>query len=251
MAGTIYAAIGDIHGRLDLLELLYATILNRLQENYPAEITTKIVFLGDYVDRGPYSKQVLDFLIEKASDPSHIILPGNHEELMNDFLVATDEDDLIDAAAVWLKNGGLETLRSYMPADHPIFQKRYQKNELLLAECQQAIPETHKSFLNHILYNQKPYHVDYDEGLFFVHAGVNPAVRLDQHRQSHFFWARDRNFLNGEAWVEGLKTIHGHTISEQPELKDHRIGIDTGAFMSDILTGVIIYDDQITFLQSS
>lgn len=243
MASNAYAAIGDVHGRFDLLEPLYHRLIGILDSDYPTAVEKRIVFLGDYVDRGPFSKDVLDFLIQKAPDPRHIILPGNHEQLFWEFLVAEDEDELVDASRIWFTNGGLETLRSYLPDNHPIFEERYQDNELVLEEARGVIPEDHKSFLSWILNGKQPFHIDRDTGLFFTHAGINPDKRLEDHRYNEFFWSRHESFLNGKAWVERLKVIHGHTITDRPVSQDNRIGIDTGAFMTGVLSAVIIDDD--------
>lgn len=251
MSSTVYAAIGDIHGRMDLLERLYARLKAILESDYPANAEKRIVFLGDYVDRGPYSKQVLDFLFQIAPDPKHIILAGNHEKLMHDFTTADDEDDLIDASKIWFRNGGLETLQSYLPSHHPVFDLRHQENELVLAEARDAIPDTHKSFLNWILNGRKPYHIDRDAELFFTHAGVNPHKRLSVHGYDEFLWSRHKSFLKGKAWVEGLKAIHGHTITEKPVNQDNRICVDTGAFITGVLTAVIIHNDEIKFIQET
>lgn len=252
MSSTVYAAIGDIHGRLDLLEPLYGRLKAILETDYPANAKKRIVFLGDYVDRGPYSKEVVDFLLQIAPDPRHVILPGNHEQLMHEFITADDEDDLIDASKIWFRNGGLETLQSYLPDHHPVFEYAHQENEFVLEEVRDAIPKSHKSFLNSVLNGRKPYHLDRDAGLFFVHAGVDPSKRLQDHGYNEFLWTPNKSFLEGKAWVEGLKIIHANTITENPVNKDHRIGIDTGAFMSRIVTAVIIDNDgQIKFVQET
>lgn len=251
MADTIYAAIGDVHGRYDLLAPLYDRLKVILENDYPNDLTKKIIFLGDYVDRGPFSKQVLDFLIEKAPDLKHVILPGNHEQLMHEFLTADDEDDLVDAGAIWFSNGGLETLQSYLPDDHPVFDEHHQDNVLVLAECVDAIPKSHEDFLNWLINGKPVYHIDELKKLFFVHAGIDPSKRLKDHRPSEFLWTRHKTFLNGERWVEGYKVIHGHTITDKPVSMDYRIGVDTGAFMSNVLTCVIIHNDECKFIKET
>lgn len=251
MGSTVYAAIGDIHGGLDLLEPLYGRLKAILESDYPTDIQKRIVFLGDYVDRGPYSKEVVDFLLQIAPDPRHVILPGNHEQLMHEFITADDEDDLIDAARIWFRNGGLETLQSYLPTHHSVFDYAHQENELVLEEARDAIPESHKSFLNWVLNGRAPYHIDRDAGLFFVHAGVDPNKRLEDHGYNELLWSRNKSFLKGKTWVEKLKVVHGHTITEKPVNQDHRIGIDTGAFTTGILSAVIIDNDRIKFVQET
>lgn len=251
MTSCVYAAIGDVHGRFDLLEPLYERLIGILESDYSSVVEKRIVFLGDYVDRGLYSKEVLDFLIQKAPDPRHIILPGNHEQLVYEFINAIDEDELVDASKIWFRNGGLETLRSYVPDDHHVFDLRYQQNEFVLEEARDAIPEIHRSFLNWVLNGKKPFYADRNAGLFFVHAGIDPSKRLEDHRYQEFLWSRHKSFLKGKAWVERLKVIHGHTITDKPVSQDNRIDVDTGAFMSDVLSAVIISHDEFRFVSET
>lgn len=241
MVGTVYAAIGDVHGRFDLLEPLYDKIMGHLHEDYPVQLAKRIVFLGDYVDRGPYSRQVLDFLLQVARRPAHIILPGNHEQLMWEFVSATEEDDLTDAAQVWFANGGLATLASYIPDDHPVFEPKHQDNELVLADARDAVPSSHTAFLNWILNGKPIYHYDEQERLFFVHAGIEPSKPLVEQRRAEFLWSRHKNFLRGDVWAEGMTVVHGHTISDQAVVLPGRIGIDTGAFQTGRLTGCLLH----------
>lgn len=243
MSGTVYAAIGDVHGRLDLLEPLFEKVKQSLLETFPDSIEKRIVFLGDYIDRGPSSRGVLDFLVRAAADPMNIVLPGNHEELMWECLSAADDEDLVDATRVWFANGGLETLRSYLPDNHPAFQTGIASNEWVLHDALNAIPSSHKSLLDWLLNGKPVFHLDAEEGLFFVHAGIHPSRNLEDHRHSEFLWSRHKSFLRGDLWVEHLKVIHGHTISSKPVLMGNRVGIDTGAFQSGRLTACILSGD--------
>lgn len=223
-AGSRVYAIGDVHGRLDLLHELIAQIDADLEARPAAEGT--LVMLGDYVDRGPESARVLDWLIDYARPALRLVaLQGNHEESMLRFL------DDIDVGPAWLYYGGSETLHSYgiaapRHADEPATLRRLQ------AELRARLPRRHREFLSSLPAS----HVDGD--YLFVHAGIRPGVPLSAQARSDLLWIRDE-FLRSDA-DHGKVVVHGHTIAPEPELCRNRIGLDTGAFATDRLTCVVL-----------
>ena len=233
-AGQRLYAVGDIHGRLDLLRALLEKIAADAA-NAP-EALKRIIFIGDYVDRGMESRGVIDLLLQKPPDgfqPS-VFLKGNHEDSMLKFLA-----DPV-AAQQWLSYGGLATLFSY---GVPMQQDRKQTTErlTLAAEALRAnLPKEHRQFLDALKMNETV--GDY----FFVHAGVRPGVPLDAQDDEDMMWIRDE-FL-GSTVNFGKVVVHGHTISEQPEVFSNRIGIDTGAFATGRLTCLVLEAERRRFL---
>ena len=231
--GQIVYAVGDIHGEVDLLRRL----LERLRQDmadHPDQIAT-IIFLGDYVDRGPDSRGVLELLL---SDPlpgaKSRFLRGNHEQAMMDFLI----DPL--AAADWLRFGGVETLASYgvRAPPGPLEPTRLRQ---LAADLAQRLPPAHLSFLRTTALMAAV--GDYA----FVHAGIRPGVALNQQKQDDLLWIRD-GFVDRPFQASHV-IVHGHTISEEPVLTAYRIGLDTGAYASGMLTGVALQNTQRRILQ--
>ncbi len=217
-------AVGDIHGRLDLLDQLLGQI-GRDADTAP-ELLKYLVFLGDYVDRGPQSAQVIERLATGLSPVfGTVFLRGNHEDILQAFL--TD----LAVAPGWLTYGGDATLASYgIPAPAPDSPPEH------LLEAQHrlnaALPRHHRAFLSglrsHLTIGD--YH--------FVHAGIRPGVPLDRQDDADRLWIRNE-FL--ESRVEHGKTIvHGHTIAAEPELRANRIGIDTGAYATNRLTALVL-----------
>jgi serine/threonine protein phosphatase 1 len=199
-------AVGDIHGRLDKLE--------RLLEALPLRPDDRFVFLGDYVDRGKRSREVVETLIEmRSAAPEQVVcLRGNHEELL---LVASQGGN----ALIWLANGGDTTLDSY-DVDHPAM-----------------IPAEHLAW-----FRQLP-SASSDGKRFFVHAGVEPGVPLDQQRDEMLLWIREP-FLS-DARDHGQFIVHGHTPLEtgQADLRPNRVNVDTGACFGGPLTAAV-FDDR-------
>jgi diadenosine tetraphosphatase ApaH/serine/threonine PP2A family protein phosphatase len=222
-------AIGDIHGRLDLLERAITAIRRDVEQYGPAALT---VTLGDYIDRGPQSRGVLDRLIENPFPTSYVALKGNHEALLEDFLAdpATGPH--------WRQQGGVETLQSYgihlrglMPAD---FAEA--RNQL-----RAALPASHLNFLRSLK-------TSLSRGkYFFCHAGVRPGVPLERQSEDDLLWIRDE-FLNRHTDF-GKIVVHGHTPVPEPEVLPNRIGIDTGAFATGRLTCVVLSGGAPRFLR--
>jgi serine/threonine protein phosphatase 1 len=220
--GVRIYAIGDIHGRADLLLDTFSRIdLHRAR--HPASRAIEI-FLGDYVDRGPCSSQVIDLLAERSRTRETIFLKGNHETFFINFLKDPRSLDR------WRQYGGYETLLSYgMP---PSMRWSSFERDALVRAFVEALPKTHRQFLS--LLRTQFTCGDY----FFVHAGVNPALALNRQRAEDLLWIRD-DFLLSEHNFEKF-VIHGHTPVREPDMRHNRMNIDTGAYSTGNLTCVII-----------
>ncbi len=224
--------IGDIHGRADLLGQLHKMILNDA-EGYGGVKT--IVYLGDYIDRGEHSRQVIETLLSQPlPDFEAIHLLGNHEQAMQDFMQRPE------ATASWLSFGGRETLHSYgVTLTHiPTLRDMPQ----LAGQLERKLPGTHRAFLHNCTESWRC------GSYYFVHAGIRPGVPLDRQTLEDHLWIREE-FLYSNA-NHGLIVVHGHSIAPQVETLPNRIGIDTGAFATGILTCLILEADQQRLLQT-
>ena len=228
-------AIGDVHGCADLLVHLHRAILADAARRGRAEAVA--VHLGDYVDRGPASRAVLDRL---SGDPlpglQKVYLCGNHDAWMRDFL--TDAR----AGRGWLVNGGRETLESYGVAcwgsDPSLRELRRLRSDLLA-----AMPERHRRFLDTL-------RLTWSEGAYlFVHAGLRPGVPLARQQPADLTGIR-RPFLTSRDRFDGALVVHGHTVVTSPQVHANRIAIDTGAYATGRLTALVIDGDEIAFLQT-
>jgi serine/threonine protein phosphatase 1 len=226
--------IGDIHGRLDLLDRLLAEIEVEIARH--PQSTLSIVFLGDIVDRGPASAQVVERLRTLAMPRANIhFIMGNHEEVM--LRVIDGETDMLRS---WLRFGGAETLSSY--GVDPKELKRLSSDELA-KRLHKAIPATHRRFLAG--FSDSITFGDY----LFVHAGIRPGVELSEQSQSDLRWIREP-FLD-DATDHGFVVVHGHTITNDVEVAHNRIGIDTGAFCTGTLTALAIDGRKRWLIQTS
>jgi diadenosine tetraphosphatase ApaH/serine/threonine PP2A family protein phosphatase len=222
-------AIGDIHGRLDLLERVIAAICRDVEQHGPAVLT---VTVGDYIDRGPQSRGVLDRLIENPFPTSYVALKGNHEALLEAFLADPG------LGPFWARQGGLETLQSYGVTIGPLASEA----EFVDAarQLRTALPAAHVQFLRSLktsfTYGQH----------FFCHAGVRPGLPLDRQSEEDLLWIRDE-FLVSPANF-GKIVVHGHTPAAEPKVLANRIGIDTGAFATGRLTCIALDDGGCRFL---
>jgi serine/threonine protein phosphatase 1 len=214
-------AIGDIHGRLDLLERAITAIEHDVAEHGPDALT---VTLGDYVDRGPASRGVLDRLAGNPFPTPYVALKGNHESLLDAFLA----DPTVGLQ--WRRLGGLETLHSY---GVPVSGLMVGRGLDDAAEgLRAALPEEHTRFLQSLK-------TSHGHGKYFLcHAGVRPGVPLDRQDENDLLWIRDE-FLRSKMDF-GKIVVHGHTPIEQPEVLPNRINIDTGAFATGQLTCVVL-----------
>jgi serine/threonine protein phosphatase 1 len=229
--GTRVYAIGDIHGRLDLLE----EIERRIADDAAASGAARnvVVYLGDYVDRGSQSREVIDRLIDRPLPGfERMLLRGNHEDSMLQFLVD------VQIGPSWLSYGGVATLLSYDIGPPDTYRDLIRVQEELRAR----LPERHLSFLHGL----KLRHVEGD--YYFVHAGIRPGIPLDDQRPEDLLWIRDEFLLSPQDF--GKIIVHGHTITKTPDIKRNRIGIDTGAFASGTLTSLVLQSDSWSFLQT-
>lgn len=227
--------VGDIHGRLDLLQKMVQSIEADSQTGTPG--TEKvIVFLGDYIDRGPHSREVIDFLLQPSLPGFSVIcLRGNHEAEMDAFLAEPNPNH------GWLVHGGEATIASYQirAANSISAQKKVLDLKNLLV---QTMPEAHKKFF---LTLKDCYELgDY----LFVHAGVRPGVALNMQNPNDFLWIRDP-FLTSYSY-HGRVVVHGHTVTERPISLPNRIGIDTGAWLSNRLTCLVLEGETRRFLST-
>jgi serine/threonine protein phosphatase 1 len=228
-AGVRLYIIGDIHGRSDLLDQMVEVIHRDIKHGWRESLT---ITLGDYVDRGPDSRGVLERLVRNPFPSRYIALKGNHEVLFESFM--RDGSD----ADIWLQFGGLETLHSY---GVPVSEVTVGKGAKEAARALNlVVPKVHRAFLsslkNSISIN----------GYFFCHAGVRPNIPLDRQNENDLFWIRDE-FLRSDNDF-GKMIIHGHSPHEWPEVKRNRVNIDTGAFATGRLTCLVIEDGRGRFL---
>ena len=233
---TIVYAIGDIHGRLDLLEDLQRRILSDSTGRDAQE--RLLVYLGDLVSRGPDSRGVIDCVRQwLPAGFKRVVLKGNHEDL----LLRTHAGEF-EAARHWLDYGGIEAMASYgvRVADDQ------GRDEVAIAElCRRfaaAFPAEHLEFFSSLRLNHRI------GDFFFVHGGVRPGVALEEQNPRDLIWIR-KTFLNSES-EHGAVVVHGHSISREPALRHNRIGIDTGAYQSGVLTCLVLAGEERHFLQT-
>jgi serine/threonine protein phosphatase 1 len=230
--GRLYV-IGDIHGRSDLLDRMAAAIARDLEaSSVPQSLT---VTLGDYIDRGPDSRGVLDRLIKNPFPTQFVALKGNHELMLESFL----HDPSI--ADDWRRYGGLETLLSYgVPVASLMLGRDY---EGAAQSLKAAIPRAHWEFITALPTSLSigPY--------FLCHAGIRPGIALERQSVDDLLWIR-RPFLESRADF-GKIVVHGHTPAEKPEVLANRINVDTGAYMTSCLTCVVLGREPVRFLSTA
>lgn len=225
--------VGDIHGRHDLLRMLH----EQVQEDSKAYTGIKrIVYLGDYIDRGHESKQVVEELIFRPlMEFERIFLKGNHEDALLSFLAD------FNAAREWFQFGGEATVFSYGVAMQPGTRSDNMLKDIQ-ADLSKAIPEKHIRFFNAL-------RTSFEIGDYFcVHAGIDPSRPLHRQRDQDLMWIRDE-FLWSKKDHEKI-IVHGHSISETPDEQSNRIGIDTGAYYSNCLTCLVLEASERRYLQT-
>ena len=225
-------AIGDIHGCRAELDLLLGRITDELSD---VGRTGHLIFLGDYIDRGPDSAGVLDRLVEGPIPGSRqSFLAGNHEEAL---LAILDGD--IEALNGWLRYGGLDTLRSYGIDRAAIVRL----GSGLAAHMLEIIPSTHVDFLRAC--------ADYVQAgdYLFVHAGIRPGIPIGEQDSADLRWIRS-GFLDDDQSNHGVMVVHGHSVAKEPEIRSNRIGIDTGCYRTGRLTALVIDGRETRFLST-
>lgn len=226
--------IGDIHGRLDL----FARLVSLIREDHAARgpCATRLVLLGDLVDRGPESAMLVEWcrMLAESSD-RFVVLKGNHEALMVEALSGN-----VETMALWLQLGGRETLVSWGVSPEELQQE---PTRLMIRQARRKIGSQTLSWLSSLpLMNRH-------EGYAFVHAGVRPGLALDRQREDDLLWIRGP-FLDSKE-DHGAIVVHGHTITEGgPDIRHNRINIDTGAYRTGMLTAIGIESGHTWFLST-
>jgi serine/threonine protein phosphatase 1 len=223
-------AVGDVHGRADLLNGVFAQIDAHLVSSpVPQPIQ---VLLGDYIDRGPDSREVVETLIARRRNDAMVCLKGNHESYLIRFL---DDPTIL---AEWAQVGGAETLLSYgIDQFDPHDPRQCQRAANAFRE---VLPEQHYQFFHSLA-------LSFESGdYFFVHAGVRPGIPLGEQRERDLLGIR-RDFLQHDRDF-GKTIVHGHSPMREPDIRANRINIDTGAFETGRLTCLVLEADSIAIL---
>ncbi len=237
--GTVVYAIGDIHGRSDLLETLLHGIEQDRQGRQAARFV--VVFLGDYLSRGNDSYAVVETVMSwRAAAPAGteiVALRGNHEDLALRYLLGE-----MEAGRHWFDYDGLDALADYGVAAADPGARDDGSLQFLRERFAQALPQEHLAFFEAlaISHREQDYH--------FVHAGVRPGVPLAEQNAHDQMWIR-RRFLESEL-DHGAIVVHGHSIAPTPQVRHNRIAIDTGAYASGVLTCLMLDGTQRAFLQA-
>jgi serine/threonine protein phosphatase 1 len=226
-------AIGDIHGRLDLLNELLARISSDIALR--PTVRPLYVFLGDYIDRGSASRETIDRLIEHGKTHESVFLKGNHELIA---IKCLSDRGLFDQ---WLRLGGLETLVSYgVPAETLANGKQIAE---LQSAFHSALPQAHFRFFRDLKNS-------FECGdFFFAHAGVKPNVELSRQKENDLLWIRGE-FLSSKDDF-GKIVVHGHTPTREIEVGPNRINIDTGAFATGRLTCLVLEGEDLSVIDTS
>ncbi len=230
--GSRVYAVGDVHGRADLLTDLHRAIAADAA-GYAGH--RRIVYLGDMIDRGMESRRVIETLLDEPLPGFEAVyLMGNHEYALISFL------DDPESIAGWLSWGGREMLYSYgiecglSPSPKELHN--------LAGELKMTMPREHLAFIE----NTELCHRAGD--YYFVHAGIRPGVALEQQRFEDQLWIREP-FISSEK-NHGAVVVHGHTIEEQLNPRPNRIGLDTGAYYTGVLTCLVLEGEEQRFLQT-
>lgn len=229
-------AIGDLHGRLDLAKRLVSQIILDVGDFPRSKVT--IVFLGDYIDRGPDSAGCIQFLMDgpppELQGCQWICLKGNHEDILQRFLTDTSIGER------WVRNGALDTIRSYGALAQELDPANI---TALQATLERVLPEDHLRWIARLPTCHQA--GDY----IFVHAGLRPGTKFEDQDPRDMMWIREEFTFAPAPFPEGM-VVHGHTIVERPELRPHRIGIDTGAYRSGVLTAIVLEDRDQRFIST-
>jgi len=232
--GVVLYAVGDVHGQYHLLESLLAQIQADVEpHNRDRRI---LLFVGDYVDRGPSSRLVVERVAAGLPAFETIALKGNHEQILLDFIADAELWE------VYRRLGGVETLTSY-GVDRDLLVGSNVAAATIHEAFLAAFPSEHNAFLNSL-------HLSYDCGDYhFVHAGVRPGVPLDRQTEADQLWIRDQFLMAGNVF-DGRVIVHGHTPTREPEKLSFRINVDTGAYMTGRLTAAKFHGTDVKFLHA-
>jgi serine/threonine protein phosphatase 1 len=225
-AGVRVYAIGDVHGRVDLLDQLHDLIEADMARDQPQ--SAHVIYLGDYVDRGPDSAGVLDRL--SGPEPQGLrrsLLKGNHEDML--LQVLTNQA----APSQWRRLGGQETMLSYRIDIHAALAEGAADLAGLLSA---AMPPGHREMLDRLE------HFTVLGDYFFCHAGIRPGIALDRQAPHDLMWIR-HEFLDSRA-NHGRVIVHGHSPVDQVDIRSNRINIDTGAFATGRLSCLVLENTQ-------
>jgi len=224
-------AVGDVHGRYDLL----IELLARIADDSKGDANT-LIFLGDYIDRGPDSRKVVD-LLQRLQVPGWTVvcLQGNHEACLLEFLNSPD------VYPVWREIGAADTLLSY-GVKPPVFTSQ-QEFARARDELASRLPNRHLDFFGGLAVAHAV------GGYYFVHAGIRPGIPLDRQSPQEQLWIRDE-FLLSDAPYEKI-IVHGHSVSETPVVRRNRICVDTGAYATGVLTAVKLFGEGVSFISTA
>lgn len=236
-ADRVGYAVGDVHGRRDLLLAMLEALEQRAEADTRDGREPVIVFLGDYVDRGTDTRGVIDlFLSGRPFGFERRFLKGNHEQSMLAFM----EEPLQNRA--WVFHGGVETLRSYGVQPPPVMGADEEALTRAAADLMAALPGDHRNFLESL----ERYVVEGD--YLFVHAGVDVAKTLDQQSDADLYWSRER-FLKARRRFP-YRVVHGHTPVGAPFADARRVSIDTGAYATGVLTAARLDGAELSFFDA-
>lgn len=231
-AGERVYVIGDIHGQFQHLDVLFHAISQDLKREPPAQY--RIICLGDLVDRGERSRDVIQLLIDLSRDFPLTVLRGNHEDML---LRALDEPTYL---LEWRKYGGLETMVSYRVNVTPLLQGK--ELDAVYRSFIERFDPTHRSFLENLPL------CDVSADYYFCHAGIRPGQPLSQQEPSDLLWIRDE-FL-GSQLSHGKMIVHGHTPVESIDIRPNRINVDTGAYLTGRLSCLVLQGQTLGVIDS-
>ena len=215
--------VGDIHGCIALLKKIQQKIIV-MSKNTPG--TKLIIYLGDYIDRGPEIKETIQTLLDfQPIDFQRIFLLGNHEQMMLDFIKGEP-----DSLYLWILNGGDKTLNSYGVKAITFFEGIIKNDKTIRGQLIKKIPKDHLQFFNNLSLSYQ--YNDY----FFVHAGIDPDIALNKQDKQVMIWTRGITYPKDFEKI----IVHGHTPQLEIEDLPNRINLDTGAFYSGILSCLLI-----------
>ncbi|MFN3548790.1 MAG: metallophosphoesterase [Mesorhizobium sp.] len=225
-------AIGDVHGRLDLLTRMHDMIAAEIERDRPAD--WRVIHLGDYVDRGPDSAGVLDLLESRAKEDTRVLaVAGNHDLGFLDFLAAPTGHGL------FATHGGIDTARSYGVALNV-------RDPAALAagwtELAAAVPARHRAFIGEL-----PFSLEFGD-FFFCHAGIRPGVPLAAQSPADLVWIRQE--FHRWPHLHPKVIVHGHTPNAEPDVLGNRVNVDTAAYATGRLTALVIEGSEKRFLQA-